>query len=500
VLGDNTVGAVGRLGNRRIATIGPLDRPTADIALETAQTVSDLLTAAGLDPFVVDRQVDGIVLGIALPERVAAIAVLSDQLDLPGWYARWEDRGANGIVPLGAASQHRRAGRARTLTIFRSFLVGDRATGPELGAIITFWELGTSQQLELVGTRSHERFDPRSPSTIEIIEGRRFPGRMAFPVSSNLERLAEPVDVVVTWVDGSDPVWQEAFRRTAVEQGREVSERALDMARYRSRDELRYALRSLWMYCGWVRRIYVVTAGQRPPWLVDHERITLVDHTEILPSTALPTFNSHAIEAALHHIDGLAEHFVYFNDDMFVAKPLRPEDFFTPNGLARVFQGGARVDGFEDEHMLAVDTAARRGRELLLERFDRSVTHKPIHSPYPLRRSVLDEISREFLDVVTATTHSRFRAPSDLSIAASFGQHYAIATGRAVFGEIVTEYVPVESDRLGWQLDRIRLGSDTQTYCINETGDRPGDHTARDRRVREFMEDVLPLPAPWERV
>lgn len=46
----------------------------------------------------------------------------------------------------------------------------------------------------------------------------------------------------------------------------------------------------------------------------------------------MPTFNSHAIEINIHKIEGLAEHFVYFNDDTFINSPLEPE-FFFKNGL-----------------------------------------------------------------------------------------------------------------------------------------------------------------------
>ncbi len=491
--------SVGRWRDRRLVTSGALDAPTDDTALRTAHAVCDVVVAAGLRPFVIDRRRDRVVLGLPLGDRSRALQALGERLVAPGWFMRWEDRGGSGVTTLDRPTPRRRVIQARTLSVFRSFQVGDRATGDELGVVLTFWEIGTSGQLELVGTRGHERFDPRSPATVECFGGHRFPGRAAFPVAANLERLAQPVDVVYTWVDGSDPQWRDAFRRTAAEQCRSVDDDALDPARYRSRDELRYSLRSLWMYCGWVRHVYIVTAGQRPEWLVSHDRITIVDHADILPSDALPTFNSHAIESALHRIDGLAEHFVYFNDDMFVGRSLRPEDFFTPNGLARVFQSGARVPGFEDDATLAVDTAARRGRELLIERFGRAVTHKPLHSPYPLRRSVLADIDREFVDVVAATAHSRFRSPSDLSIAASFGQHYGIATERAVFGEIATEYVHVESERLDWHLDRIRLADDIDTYCINETQDRLSA-ADRDARIQAFMSEVLPIPAPWEQI
>jgi hypothetical protein len=249
-----------------------------------------------------------------------------------------------------------------------------------------------------------------------------------------------------------------------------------------------------------VRKIWVVTAGQRPEWLVaDDERISIVDHADILPTDALPTFNSHAIEAALHHIDGLAEQFVYFNDDMFVARPARPELFFTPNGLARVFSSDARPPGIEDDSTLAVDTGARRGRELLAERFGRVVTAKPFHSPYPLLRSACAAMEREFPEAIARTQNSRFRAPTDVSTAASFAQHYALATQRAVPGEVATEYVHVESGRLTWHLDRIRHGDDLDTFCINETSDLAGGHAEREQQIADFFDEVFPVEAPWEK-
>ena len=76
-----------------------------------------------------------------------------------------------------------------------------------------------------------------------------------------------------------------------------------------------------------MRRIHLVTAGQVPDWLdTDHPMVNLVDHAQILPAEGLPTFNSHAIETSLHRIDGLAEHFVYFNDDFLLGRPVRPGD------------------------------------------------------------------------------------------------------------------------------------------------------------------------------
>jgi hypothetical protein len=54
-----------------------------------------------------------------------------------------------------------------------------------------------------------------------------------------------------------------------------------------------------------------------------------VHHDEFFPRTAsLPTFNSFAIEAHLWNIQGLAEKFVYCNDDMYVLRPLSETVFF----------------------------------------------------------------------------------------------------------------------------------------------------------------------------
>ena len=498
VLGVGEAGQPARLGPHRVVTAGALPASTDEVALQTARLVVDALESVPLDVFVVERNGDRLVVGIDAADRPAALRALA-MLPGPGWFLEWTAGSRTSFGVIHAPSTQRRACRARKWVVTRAHRVGDCALGPEIGVIVTFWTPGTSGQMELVGTRGHERFDARSPRTVERIAEYEFPGRTAFPAGCSLERFHGAIDVVYTWVDGSDPKWGSAFRSTAEAFGRTIDEAALDPARYRSRDELRYSLRSVWMYCGWVRHIYVVTAGQRPVWLADHPKITVVDHGEILPADGVPTFNSHAIEASLHHIDGLAQHFVYFNDDMFAVRPLRPETFFEPNGLPRLFQSGARVPGFEDERTQAVDTAALRGRELLAERFGCVVESKPYHSPYPLLRSVMQEVEDEFPEVVGATRRSRFRTPSDLSIAASFAQHYGFATGRGVLGEISTEYVHVESPRLAWHLDRIRFTGDIDTCCINETGADTRPRPDREERIAEFLEAMYPIAAPWER-
>ena len=45
----------------------------------------------------------------------------------------------------------------------------------------------------------------------EEIDGRRYPGRAALPVSNELATLTKPVDIVFTWVEGTDEQWQQEY-------------------------------------------------------------------------------------------------------------------------------------------------------------------------------------------------------------------------------------------------------------------------------------------------
>ncbi len=138
------------------------------------------------------------------------------------------------------------------------------------------------------------------------------------------------IDFVLPWVDGSDPEWQAAFKQwlPANTEGLDVSE-----ARYRDWGLLPYWFRGVEKFAPWVRKIHFVTNGQVPSWLnVNHPKLHLVNHKDIMPAEALPTFNSNAIEMNIGKIEGLSENFVYFNDDVFLVGDVTPEYFFT-NGL-----------------------------------------------------------------------------------------------------------------------------------------------------------------------
>lgn len=138
-----------------------------------------------------------------------------------------------------------------------------------------------------------------------------------------------PVDFVILWVDDRDPVWQ---KKKMEYTGAGVSEGNTG-ARYRDWDTLKYWFRGVEKFAPWVRNIYFVTDDQKPDWLnMDHPKLKWVKHTDFIPDQYLPTFSAHPIEWNLHRIEGLSEHFVYFNDDVFLIKDTKKQDFFR-NGL-----------------------------------------------------------------------------------------------------------------------------------------------------------------------
>src|SRR5690606_41093717 len=90
---------------------------------------------------------------------------------------------------------------------------------------------------------------------------------------------------------------------------------------------------------------------------------------------------------------GLAERYLYLNDDVFFGRPVSPDLFFHGNGLAKFFLSSALMDAHghrpDDD---PVTSAAKNNRELVAEVFGRRITHKFQHTPHPQLRSVLEHM------------------------------------------------------------------------------------------------------------
>lgn len=158
--------------------------------------------------------------------------------------------------------------------------------------------------------------------------------------SSNYNRLAnfesdDSIDAVYTWVDGSDPLHNEKrmrYQNYANIEG--IAKDANASTRFNESGELWYSIHLLRKNCPWIRNIFLITDDQRPEWLTEkialQMGVEVIDHKIIFSGYEkyLPTFNSRSIEAMMDRIPGLANRFIYFNDDILLVKPVSIETYF----------------------------------------------------------------------------------------------------------------------------------------------------------------------------
>ena len=144
----------------------------------------------------------------------------------------------------------------------------------------------------------------------------------------------EMIDIVLTWVDYNDPIWQAEYNKYAPE-AYKSNEYVGGKTRYSAHKTLKYLFRGIEKYANWVHKVYFVTFGHIPTWLnINYDKLVVVKHSDFIPCEYLPTFNSNTILLNLHRIEGLSEHFILFNDDMYFTNYCKETDFFK-KGLPR---------------------------------------------------------------------------------------------------------------------------------------------------------------------
>jgi glycosyltransferase involved in cell wall biosynthesis len=308
------------------------------------------------------------------------------------------------------------------------------------------------------------------------------------------------VDAVYTWVDGDDPAWQaKRDARLADLTGLSLTRAASGKARFLSRDELRYSMRSLHLFAPWINHIYLVTDGQQPSWLdTDHPGVTVVSHDEILASEHLPTFNSHAIETGLYRIPSLSEHFIYFNDDVLLGRPMRPDHFFGVSGQFAAFVGD-QILGADSPDALPFRRAGLNNRALLQEDFGRTITRTLRHTPHPFTRSVFKDLEQRYAAQLEQTAAAAFRSETDVSVASSLAQHFGLLTGAAYASPVDAAYVSITDALIESVLADLLATRSRQVICLADHHDWALPEGRVNVLVRKFLDAYYPVAAPWEK-
>jgi hypothetical protein len=384
------------------------------------------------------------------------------------------------LVPLRGFGRSRIVYRLRRRTSYFRVLVGNR-NGMLLDTIeCRVWDRRQNHWITL---------DRKAPL-------RRHIGDAASPRKGSVVRsefsFAFPIDAVVTWVNSDDPEWRRLYANFQPLE-------TVDRDRFSQADELRYALRSIRQNARWIRRVYTFSNCQPPSWFQETELFRWIFHSDVVPDSRLPLFNSHSIETYLHHISELSENFIYFNDDFFLADVAFPGDYFHSDGrsIAKFEPYGmvnyyAQLSSRRGEWI----NAALNGARLLQDRFGIFPTRLHEHAPYALRRSVLEQIEREFAGPIELTRENRFRSHQDLSLTSFFYHHYAELCGLGTSAPARTFLVRPENAKL---FARKAFGKRRyQAVCIND-GNRSAADADFSRFKRTFLQAAFPYAAECER-
>lgn len=245
------------------------------------------------------------------------------------------------------------------------------------------------------------------------------------------------IDFVITWVDMNNQEWKKDFLKYSGKQ--ENCKNSVSEARFRDYGLLKYWFRGIEKFTPWVRKIHFVTSCQIPDWLdTSNPRLHIVKHEDFIPHQFLPTFNSVVIERYIHKIEGLADHFVYFNDDFYIINNISIERFFY-NGLPRdiaIFQYNpswsqwyVRIKNnvrIINKHFNKKEVMAqyhdkwfnkaygfKAFMNYLLRPYSKFITLRTPHNAQPYLKSTFEEVWSAAEKELTETSSNRFRELTD---------------------------------------------------------------------------------------
>ncbi len=265
--------------------------------------------------------------------------------------------------------------------------------------------------------------------------------------------MKEPIDAVITWVDGNDKAHKDKL--FSYLESHHITKRPLEAAptRYNQCGEIDFCIKSIFRFAPWIRNIYLVTDAQTPPIMKhfvgtpDEKRIKLVDHLDIFQGyeEVLPTFNSLTIESVLWRIKGLSKRFIYLNDDCALIRPVVFEDFF--RGQKVVLRGRWRLQSKHKFKTLFVKPLARLSKQYQnQEKLDcfRIVQENSAnrvgwnshffefpHAPFPLIKKTFEDYFKTHKDVLAQNISYKIRSPKQFW-PISFVEYLEFKENRAV--------------------------------------------------------------------
>lgn len=332
--------------------------------------------------------------------------------------------------------------------------------------------------------------------------------------------MQEPkIDFVMIWVDGNDPEWRQ--ERQSYEPNLKKSDDN-STHRYRDWDNLQYWFRGVETFCPWVNKIHFVTWGHLPKWLdTSNPKLNIVKHSDFIPEKYLPTFSSHTIELNLHRIEGLAEQFVYFNDDMFVLKSVSPEFFFKNGQPCDSAVLTAHCYNMEDMYIMApfrdigvINNAfsmrevikknpfgwfnykygVNNLRTLFLLACPRFPGMLQQHLPTSFLKTTFEEVWERYESILDETCQNRFRQMTDVN-------QWVFKEWQLASGNFYPRSLKVGKSIPAYYIEQAIFCIRHQKVplmCLNDTEMSEAEFFESSKQIKESFEEILPIPSFYE--
>jgi len=324
------------------------------------------------------------------------------------------------------------------------------------------------------------------------------------------------IDLVVLWVDGNDPKWQQ-------ERDKYLKNKITNSGYYQDWNWMRYWFRAVEENMPWIRNVFFITYGHTPSWLnLNHPKLRIVKHEDFMPKEFLPTFSPIPININLHRIKELSETFIYSEDDIFFIGKQEPEDFFSKEGLPKDFLWlrpiTEQFDLSDYSHIILNNVLTikkhigmesinkGKGKYLFSEKYPKEVIDankqlhelklipgfKETHMAYSLLKSSFDDLwKKEELQLFTCSMH-RFRLISDITV--SLFRDYQLASLN--FEPYYPKY-RYSTNVYNPNLEKLILDKDTNMICINESNDKAYTKE-RAEEICSYLEKRFPNKSSYE--
>lgn len=326
-------------------------------------------------------------------------------------------------------------------------------------------------------------------------------------------RNSEAIDIVYLWVDGNAPTWRSKRRRAAekLSASNRMAMHGNVEGRFRDNDELRYSLRALERFFPEHGHIYIVTDDQKPAWLRTSNRLTIIDHTDLIPAQSLPVFDSGNIESYIHRIPGLSERYFYLNDDVFFGAPVKVSDWFWEGGIYTAWSDEPEVsDEPARQDATAHENACRLSKlwlsaQLKSQAMPADAQHYEhifrtfAHAPRPMLKSLLFDLEGCAPELFASVRSTVFRTWDRPCIVSDFVMRWAMARGLAKRRDYTHLYISAGQANQTAQLERLASSMGTlEFFCINDITDDALSHDARLTEVRAALQGMLSRASSFE--